>query len=481
MNTKPQPVIMDIRTALTALSRCLVPLIAAAALHAQPVRADGNPPERLAYQGFLNDANGNPLGNTNTGPKNYDVIFRIWSDPTAGSELWAEQQTITVDKGYFSVLLGEGSAYQSEPRPALLSGIFTNNSASDRYVEITVKGIGAGSPPADVTIAPRLRLLTSPYAFLARYAVNAQNVVNAAGSQIVSIVGTNVGVNNSTPHSALDVSGTLTATGLTVNGPITTPATINAGQVTAGSFSGSGAGLTALNAANLATGTVPDGLLSSNVAMLGDNQTFTGNNAFTQSLGIGTVNPAYLLDVAGPIRSTSGFYLGNTGSGTTWLQVSLSSVSSGYSLIQSIASYGYTYGNIALNRDGGSVGIGTASPAEKLDVRGNIKLGSSGNFYAASGEENLRIVRGHVRNASAGLAALEGSGFTVAWGNPIYYITFTTPFSGTPTVTTSIADSNVSEVTAVPSSISQNGFYVWTLLNGYQSVYNFTFIAVGPR
>jgi len=473
---------METRTVLKALSRCLVPLIAAVALHSQPVRADGNPPERLAYQGFLNDANGNPLGNTNTGPKNYDVIFRIWSDATAGSELWAEQQTITVDKGYFSVLLGEGSAYQSEPRPALLSGIFTNGSASDRYVEITVKGIGAGLPPADVAIAPRLRLLTSPYAFLARYAVNAQNVVNAAGSQIVSIVGTNVGVNNSTPHSALDVGGTLTATGLTVNGPITTPAAINAGQVTAGSFSGNGAGLTSLNAATLA-GTISDDRLSANVAMLGDNQTFTGNSAFTQSLGVGTANPAYMLDVAGTIRSTTDLYLGVNYSigGYTGLHVGLSSISNGYSLLQSVASSGNTYGTLALNPTAGSVGIGTASPGAKLDVRGDIKLGSSGNFYAASGEESLRIVRGHIRNANAGLTVFEGSGFSVTWASPVYYITFTTPFSGTPTVTTAISDSNISAVTAVPFNISQNGFCVYTLLNGYQSVYNFTFIAVGPR
>jgi hypothetical protein len=43
-------------------------------------------------------------------------------------------------------------------------------------------------------------------------------------------------------------------------------------------FSGSGAGLTSLNASSLSTGTVADALLSTNVPLLNANQTFTGAN-----------------------------------------------------------------------------------------------------------------------------------------------------------------------------------------------------------
>jgi len=120
----------------------------------------------MSYQGFLVDGNGNALGQT--APANYDVTFSIWDAQTGGHNLWSESQTITVDKGYFSVLLGEGIASQSSPA---LSTLFTDSGASERYVEITVKGIG-GTSSGDLTIAPRLRLLTSPYAFLARHAVN---------------------------------------------------------------------------------------------------------------------------------------------------------------------------------------------------------------------------------------------------------------------------------------------------------------------
>jgi microcystin-dependent protein len=180
--------------------------------------ADGNPPERMTYQGYLTDANGEPLGNTSAGPKNYDVTFRIYPDATSATKLWAEQQTVTVDKGYFSVLLGEGTIVPEEPRP-VLNTLFTGATASDRYIEVTVQGIGPSGGP--VTIAPRLRLLTSPYSFLARNAVSAANLVNSGNSQIVSISGTSVGINKASPATALDVAGTVTATGLTISGTAT--------------------------------------------------------------------------------------------------------------------------------------------------------------------------------------------------------------------------------------------------------------------
>jgi hypothetical protein len=152
--------------------------------------ADSNPPERMTYQGFLVDGNGNALAPS--APKNYDVIFRIYDSQSGGNLKWSEQQTVTVDKGYFSILLGEGSQVGSESHAAL-STIFTGADASDRFVGLTVKGIGAGN--SDVDIMPRLRLLTSPYTFLARNSVNAANLANSASSQIVTVSGSNVGIN----------------------------------------------------------------------------------------------------------------------------------------------------------------------------------------------------------------------------------------------------------------------------------------------
>jgi microcystin-dependent protein len=124
-----------------------------------------------------------------------------------------------------------------------LSNVFTNQTdASDRFIEMTVRGIGAGG--ADSTILPRLRLITSPYSMLARTAVNARNLANPAGGQIVSVTGTNVGINKTSPGSTLDVNGTVSATtinvsaGGTLNGTVTA-STLNATTLNGTSVSGS--------------------------------------------------------------------------------------------------------------------------------------------------------------------------------------------------------------------------------------------------
>ena len=300
---------------LKILRHSVVPLVLAAALHAPSIHAQNTvfgPPQFMTYQGYLTDASGNALGSANTGPKNYDVVFRIWDSQTAGNELYAEQQTVTVAGGYFSVLLGEGSAYQSEPQPPI-SSLFTNGTASQRYVEITVQGIGAGTPPANVTIMPRLRLLSSPYSFLAGYAVTAAGLANG-GNAVVSINNSNyVGINQQNPASMLDVNGIITALGLNVNGTNTAAAFIGNGSgltnLNAAALTGSvpGATLTSVPAAALTgsvpsatltsvpgaalTGTVADANLSTNIAKLNMGQTFTGTNSFSMPVKLTGANP----------------------------------------------------------------------------------------------------------------------------------------------------------------------------------------------
>ena len=125
------------------------------------------PPELMTYQGYLVDANGDPLGDT--APANYDVVFRIYAVKQGGASLWAEQQTVTVDKGYFSVMLGEGTGFGNEPGTDdgdFLSDAFSGAGIKDRFIGVTVKGLGG----SDVEIAPRLRFVTSPYAYTATHA-----------------------------------------------------------------------------------------------------------------------------------------------------------------------------------------------------------------------------------------------------------------------------------------------------------------------
>ena len=165
---------------LPLLAPCLAALLTFLGARPAGAQATPNAPDRLTYQGFLVDANGSALAATATAPKNFDVVFSIYDDPNGGALLWAEQQTVTVDKGNFSVILGEGIEVPPSPRP-LLSNIFKGSTASERYIALTVKGIGAGGSNAD--IMPRLRLLTSPYAFLAQQATK---LVKADGTDLLS-------------------------------------------------------------------------------------------------------------------------------------------------------------------------------------------------------------------------------------------------------------------------------------------------------
>ena len=132
---------------LMALRLVLVTLLLTAALGVPICQAQITPPNLMSYQGYLTDGSGSALGVPN--PKNYNVLFRVWNAQTGGtvggsSELYAEQQTVTVDNGYFSVLLGQGSSYPGEPTASAIAGVFTNSGATKLYVEMVVLGIGPG-------------------------------------------------------------------------------------------------------------------------------------------------------------------------------------------------------------------------------------------------------------------------------------------------------------------------------------------------
>ncbi len=83
--------------------------------------------------------------------------------------------------------------------------------------------------------------------------------------------------------------------------------------------------------------------------------------------------------------------------------------------------------------DNGFVGIGTTNPGQRLDVRGSIAMGNAGELRAASGEENLRMLRGTL-NANGTIAL--GAGFLATRaGTGTYQVNFNPAFSGVPTVT----------------------------------------------
>jgi microcystin-dependent protein len=227
-----------IGSVLTRMSAVLTALALLLGLNSA-FAADDKPPSGISYQGFLSDANGDSLADT--APTNYEIKFRIYDAEENGNILWSESQTVTVDNGSFSVMLGEGTEISGEEsKNTDIASVFDATDASDRYVELTVASGAA--------IAPRLRLVTSPYSFLATKAITADKLSSGStdaitfnGSDKVT-VGQKLDVAGATTIGAdLGVTGALTATGMISGASFSGTGDVTVGgAVSATSFSGTG-------------------------------------------------------------------------------------------------------------------------------------------------------------------------------------------------------------------------------------------------
>ena len=145
-----------------------------------------------------------------------------------------------------------------------------------------------------------------------------------------------------------------------------------------------------------------------------------------------------------------------------------------------------TSGLLMTIQDNGNIGVGTANPQTKLDVRGEVKLGSTGQFFATGGDENLRIIRGGF-NAAGNIDL--GSGFTVTvvplgGGSFFYDIHFNTPFSGTPAVTANCRAVSASDICVADTLTDTAGFVqIYGSVPGGNTFIDgqVRFIAIGPR
>ena len=270
---------------------------------------NGKPPTQFTYQGFLTDANGVPFGNT--APVNKTVIFRIYDALTGGTLKWSSQQVVTVDKGYFSVLLGQGSSVGTEPFSANLTGVFTGSTASDRYLELTADG---------TTIAPRMRFLPAPYALLATSATELLDP--SSGSSSLSVSGGNISSSGSLTVSSISTSGNISSSGnITASGSITATGNVTAsGTITSGNAlkapshvnshgqgayiewnKDNGGGMSyLLNQRGKGGGGIVLGEVSSENAITENMRITSAGN-----VGIGTTSPSSKLEVNGAIAATS--------------------------------------------------------------------------------------------------------------------------------------------------------------------------------
>ena len=330
----------------------------------------------FTYQGRL-DSGGGPTSGS------YDFTFTMFNDTTGGTDFGTVTTNGTfVTNGLFTVTLDFGSS-------PYISG-------AAQWLEIAVRTNGAATFS---TLAPRQPLHSTPYAYYA-YAVNASSLIG-------QVTDANLAATFVAPHS------------------FTHPDS---------SFTGNGSGLTALNASQLTSGSVPDARLSANVALRAGGNALTGNQTvMSGNVGIGTTTPQQPLDVvanssAGLLRlqntSASGYSVvnvhDNTGAGvggygyanpgTAW--------NAGNSYIASTAPFVFMMGG-GLNESvritpAGNVGIGVSNPAEKLSIDGNILLTREFSRTIGVGMEPDNTTTGRSLTITAGSASSSGIPFQ-AW------------------------------------------------------------------
>jgi hypothetical protein len=238
----------------------------------------------------------------------------------------------------------------------------------------------------------------------------------------------------------------------------------------------------------------------------------------TNRVGIGTTSPQKKLTIAGDMElgthsgdyrhfrigggNCSGFIYGSYPAWGDGIHMGYNYYADAAGIHKIIASDGQTsrlslgYGYAALATGGtnqvpvnrltvttsGNVGLGTDGPAAKLDVRGNVKLGPSGQYFAPAAEENLRVIRGTV-NANGFI--VNGSGFTsLRQGAGSYRITFNVPFVSPPTTTASVSLGGTihnGEYVRVSTVGNSEANFQVSDENALNTDGNFSFYAIGPR
>ena len=249
----------------------------------------------FTYQGRLNEG-GAPANGI------YDLRFALY-DATGGDSIVAGPVTnaAIVANGLFTVTLDFGAVFDGHAR----------------WLEIAVRPSGGA---AFTTLVPRQPLTPAPQALFALTSGTATNLggtlpaTQLTGTLPEARLSTNVAWLNT--HQVFTASNTFAGVVRATNGNNTLAGTFtgsgagltnlnagalssgtlplaqlpgavltnNASSVTlAGGFSGNGTGLTNLNASQLSSGRVADARLSPNVALLNTNQVFSGFNLFTNA------------------------------------------------------------------------------------------------------------------------------------------------------------------------------------------------------
>ena len=111
-------------------------------------------PKMFNYQGKLTNLTGNPVSDST-----YSVTFRLFAVSSSGSSFWNETQNVTTHAGLFNVLLGSTTQIDSIPQ------------SGNCYLEMQLN--------PNPAMTPRVRLVSSAYAYFAQKADTASYSISA--------------------------------------------------------------------------------------------------------------------------------------------------------------------------------------------------------------------------------------------------------------------------------------------------------------
>ncbi len=146
---------------------------AAAAVCFQSVAVAQTVPPYLGHQGRLFDDMGQPVNGT------LSFVFTLYDASTEGGVLWTETVDVTLEDGYFAIVLGQATPLS----PDLFDG-------STRYLGVAVDG--------DTEMSPREPLVSAPYALVCENAIGdiSPNTVSVGGGMVIDESGNWVGPNS---------------------------------------------------------------------------------------------------------------------------------------------------------------------------------------------------------------------------------------------------------------------------------------------
>ncbi|MBL0225715.1 MAG: tail fiber domain-containing protein [Geobacteraceae bacterium] len=123
-------------------------------------------PKVINYQGYLKNTDGTPVSTL------VSVTFRLYTQPSEGTPIWAETMGVIPENGIYSVVLGKDSS--------LDSSVFDSNSL---YLGVQVA--------SEAEMTTRQQITSTPYAFRADIADNVSSTASLSTvNQIISNVAT---------------------------------------------------------------------------------------------------------------------------------------------------------------------------------------------------------------------------------------------------------------------------------------------------